>query len=624
MKLQVIFHFFLTFLILEISQTNPTNGSKTNLNKVQNPSKWLQRIITSVKKDPKVYQIFLITNDFENCGNVRKIQKEVPILYFSDNYTKREIQHLEQRNSLSNPRDTTLFVIDEAQRNDNMEWIEEMMTFIKNLTNVRIRPKCLIVRYLDANRTSNYENFLEKQWENLFLDLTILDVTKHGAMVHRLNPFVSYTKKAFTKRTVLFPSKLRNLNGYPVKVGILNSPPNVILKRNSTGHPYDIRGPDAEVGKIFAKLLNYSQVFVPSDGKERGVFDCENSEKSSHFLKLVQQNKIQLISIISGTTKSVCKREILESLIVSLDHYVAITPNRMSKNYSIIIGNTFYYSILLTILITLFISILVKLFKFDETIWNWTVIIQILFGIGIKTQPKKLNERIIFGCLLIIYFYYSCNILISLTDFNFRPDKDDKISTLTDLIDSGLQFSSEYNKLWGFSKIVKEKKLTTWVKKGRVTTFDECIELLLKYRNITCIMKLSQAEWYTGLLKEKNLVRYVPEFLSTVGVGFILEPGSPFVDRFNQIHRLLMEFALLEKMKLKESSFTKYYKHQSKTEEHLLKLDKNADEWKIQSLLTGILIAGYLSSIISFVFEIILNKRKRKTHPITIWIVEKL
>lgn len=90
----------------------------------------------------------------------------------------------------------------------------------------------------------------------------------------------------------------------------------------------------------------------------------------------------------------------------------------------------------LTFLIITYSWIIEYLFKFDKTIWYKLLIIQVLFRISVSQQPRKLKKRIIFLCFLALSFYYSCNFLASMTDFNYVETKVEQINTLKDFIDS--------------------------------------------------------------------------------------------------------------------------------------------------------------------------------------------
>ncbi|XP_043483405.1 uncharacterized protein LOC122511902 [Leptopilina heterotoma] len=340
MRLQFILLLLITTTIFEIRQKNLSTYSKIVRKKGEITLKWSQLVIETIKNDPRIYQIMLISN-YENADNpriIQDLQENIPILHFNDFYLNGEIHQFEKWYSLSNPRDTTLFILVEFPNKNNTQWTEEIMAFVKQLSTVRIRPKCLIVRYLDSNQTSNYDKFLLKMWRDLFLDVTILDVIRGRATIHRLNPFLNFYKaKSFSKKTPLFPNKLENLNGYPLKVGIMYRPPYVLLKRNSTKHPFDVSGPDAEVGKFFATIMNYRQSFLPSNAEDFGHYGC-NISKLTGFNSAIQRNRLQLITITSTTSRSICKKELFENTIFALDHYVAIAPTLKSKNFSISIA----------------------------------------------------------------------------------------------------------------------------------------------------------------------------------------------------------------------------------------------------------------------------------------------
>lgn len=603
MKLHIIHLLLIVTVTSAITQKNYLSDSEIIQEKDENRLNWSQMIIKTIK-DPKIYQILLITNDeipnYKDIKKIQDLQENKPILYYSGSYVRKEIQLLEKMNSLKNPRDTTLFFVMESPENaNNTQWTKEMMKFIKKLSTVRIRPRCLILRYLDSSRISNYTNFLQMMWEDLFLDVTIIDVLQKKFTIHQLNPFVSHRPKLLSKNTPLFPKKIRNLNEYPIKIGIVNRPPYMQVKRNSTNH-LDIFGPDAMVSKIFSEVLNFKLLFVRSNERGFGNNSCNIKKLSGLNMKL-QRNEIQFISITSSITRNMCKSELYEYGIFGLDHYVAIAPIFKTNNVSFMIGRTFYWCIFLTAFITIISWIIQKKFKLDKKLWNWTVVIQILFGVCVVHEPKRLKERIIFGCFLIFYFYYSFNVFASLTDFHFQKEKEKEINSLRDLMESNLQFSSEASKLVMLPVIFDENDLIIWVKNGRLLTYEKCIEFLLDYRNITCIMRLTHAEWYAGMYKEKHFLKFVPEFVLSVGTGFILEPGSPYVEKFQTIHRLIMEFALLNKWKMR--NILKMRNQEENTQ--MLKSDDN----KILSLMIGIMITGYVTSILSFLVEVVIGER---------------
>ncbi|XP_043483306.1 uncharacterized protein LOC122511850 [Leptopilina heterotoma] len=613
MKLLILFTLLIATLIFEVSQKNYITKSEIIENKRQNQSEWSQEVIMTLINDPKLYQIMLLSNNAKKYIRfVQDLRQHLPTLYFNEVYLKREIQNLQKRTSLSHPRDTTLFILVEFPNKNNTQWTEEMMAFIKQLSTVRIRPKCLIVRFLDSQQTSNYTTFLTKMWNDYFLDLTILDVVKGRTTIHRLNPFISYRRKVFSRKTLLFPQKLRNLNGYPLKVAYITRPPYATLKRNSTNHPFNIIGPDSVVGHTFAEMMNYNQVLVPSKNEEFGNFSC-NVNKITGFDSLVQKRIVHFISVTTTLVRTLCKKEVIENAIFALDHYVAVAPILKSGDYTVTIGETFFYSIALTLLITVIGWITMIIFKFDALIWNWTVIIQVLFGVAVNLQPTKIKEQVFCAILFLVNFYYSFHILESLTDFNFRMDKEKELNNIDDLMKSGLQFGSEVNTRNIMPGVFGQDNFTAWVKRGRLLALEECIEFLVEFKNVTCIMKLAHAEWFAGFYKENNLVKFIPEYFGSVGIGFFLEPGSPYVEKFEQIHRSLKEVGILEKWKIsKKPNATRILQLGIATQDKFHNSDDSVDDWKIQSLLFGIMIAGYFASALSFLLELVLGKREKR------------
>lgn len=601
---------FIAILILEIIEKKYVNCSENLLLKKQ--KNWSsERIIEKIKRESKIHQIVLIrnlqkSNQLES-EIIQEIEKNLPTLQFNCSHFKQEFQKFEKIPSFRYPRSTILFTIFDSSNKTNIHSIKNLMELIRKLSRTRIRPKCLILQFA---KNFNYSQFLEEMWLKLFLDLTILEVTEKKVTIHYLNPFLYlYEKKSLGGKNLLFPDKLKNLQNYPLKVGVYDRPPFASIKVNSTNHPIQLSGSDIEVGRIFSQLLNFKLNFQANVDELIGRLSCD-AEKLTGFYSMARNNRIQFISITTTNHLKICDNEYFENLIFTTDNYIAIVPKLKEKNSSITVGKTFYYSLLLSISIIIIVTIISAKMNFDGKIWNWTIIFQVLFGVAISNLPKIFIQRIIFGCLLIIYFYFSFNMYGSLTAVNFQIEEEREIETMNDLIESGLQLNSEPNKVKIIPTMINDENFTIWAKKGQGSTNEKCLETLLNYKNVTCVMRLTQADWYADFYREQNLVKYVTESIVGVNIGFILESGSPYVEKMVKIYRKILEFGLVEKFKVKNSpNSTDIEKIKKRVE-----LMGDNEEWKLLTLLHGIMIVGYISSFISLIIELIINRWKRLTN----------
>ncbi|KAJ8668411.1 hypothetical protein QAD02_010074 [Eretmocerus hayati] len=90
---------------------------------------------------------------------------------------------------------------------------------------------------------------LTQAWSKKFLDVTVLEWSAQHHFCdsqirfHVYNPFLNqYYQDCYTPAMELFPDKLRDMHGYPFKVGIVHRPPNMNFITNSSGRVVQING----------------------------------------------------------------------------------------------------------------------------------------------------------------------------------------------------------------------------------------------------------------------------------------------------------------------------------------------------------------------------------------------
>lgn len=70
----------------------------------------------------------------------------------------------------------------------------------------------------------------------------------------------------------IFPNKMKNLHGCPIKVVTYNAEPNMILTQHKNG-TYYTGGIDGKILRFLSKRLNfYADIIVPSDGTKKGMY----------------------------------------------------------------------------------------------------------------------------------------------------------------------------------------------------------------------------------------------------------------------------------------------------------------------------------------------------------------
>lgn len=113
----------------------------------------------------------------------------------------------------------------------------------------------------------------------------------------------------------------------------------------------------------------------------------------------------------------------------------------MIPTTSILLDKSFVASCLaIVILITaiwLFTFIL-KPDKHSTTIWHPLNIGFLILGIAVPDQPRKLRERVVYGCILMVSLFYSSNVVAQLTSINVDTESFVDFQSYEDLEKSGL------------------------------------------------------------------------------------------------------------------------------------------------------------------------------------------
>lgn len=580
--------------------------SDKELRRIVPKPKWMKEITASIANDSEIYQILLISEENQMFDHVfEELQSKLPVLFINSSFlTQTHEKHWKQ--FMSYPRNTLVTIVAPEGSFVGFE-ISRLLEFIGNSSGILTRPKCLIFVFLNANDHSlGYREFLDQMWKNLFLDLTILDVLGGNITVHQFNPFVSYTRRPLSREIELFPDKLKNLHRYPLRVGVFHQNPFFRLTRGKK-ESIQISGPDASVLKELARLMNFQLSFIESNVSRFGEFHCLKA-KTSGLLRDLVYHRIHMIGDRSITTKAICSKNLIEGMEFETDHYVFVFPLFKKTSYEISIKSSFYLSIVV-IVFCAGLSWTIEYFgKFDKTIWNKFVIIEILLGLGLEREPVKFREKCFFLVFLMVAFFWSSNIVASLTDIQFQLKEEIKMNTLDDLMKSKLLISCTINVAMVLKKIVHEEKLGEWWREERIVNYENCIDVLLSKQNVACVMKLSAADYETRGTQQMKRMKYLDHYLYSSFNAFLMEPGSPFIGRFASLYLELTRAGLIEKWQFSDGKIAKSQDHENGENED------DVANVKTTSFLLGIMIFGCSASFLAFIGELLLAKfRKRRS-----------
>lgn len=159
-------------------------------------------------------------------------------------------------------------------------------------------PKCLLF-HVSKNFNMNIDKHLKSLWEKKFLDFTIIEIIPanseskklksnyYGSLnirIHYYNPFKKiYTNQTYSSAITLFPDKLDDLYGYPLRTvretnNLLNIPEERVKGKNLKDWDFGYYG---ALNRIFKQTLNFTVIPVPNINvgtllKEKKIdyYDC--------------------------------------------------------------------------------------------------------------------------------------------------------------------------------------------------------------------------------------------------------------------------------------------------------------------------------------------------------------
>ena len=194
--------------------------------------------------------------------------KELKKNLASRNYHSRGIKEI-----LSNAVEMESLHVIFLSYNEERYAISEIKNYFKNMDIIIFnqRPKSLIFLF-GKNRISRINHLLRLSWSFKFLDVAIIEIVKKknelhskfgtsdstfSAQIYQYNSFNdTYYKEYFSKNSIIFPDKLKNLNGFPVNGGGFPEP--IVKKAFETRDLDDGLFLTSTVIKFVFKAMNFS------------------------------------------------------------------------------------------------------------------------------------------------------------------------------------------------------------------------------------------------------------------------------------------------------------------------------------------------------------------------------
>lgn len=361
---------------------------------------WIQHLSTIITEKLKPYRTVVIRQENnERVFNqvIKAVQQRTPV-WFEDikMFTNQSV--LSDKKYL-NLRQSSLFIIMlKIDINETLSEFEE--TFAKIIPSLnqksgsKIRPKCLIILTAYAQKTVS-DTVFKELWKFKYLDVSVLEVyseklslleplREKNVTLYYYNPFLGTTFcEGLTLNTNLFPDKLRNLYGYPLRALISHKVEN------------------------FNNLLAYETTLQISEAMNTSVKDVSMKKGfqllNTQFSYFDSYDFYKEPQIVNDTFKNIEKLE--NTIINKYLEVVAVVPISKTLKYQVKRENFIIPGIFIISLIFIIWAIS-RLLKFHSH-WSILSITQMIFGMSVSKEPKINSERILFIFVFFSWTIYS-------------------------------------------------------------------------------------------------------------------------------------------------------------------------------------------------------------------------
>ncbi|XP_032454063.1 uncharacterized protein LOC116416938 [Nasonia vitripennis] len=401
------------------------------------------------------------------------------------------------------------------------------------------------------------------------------------------------------------------------------NPPSVDADFEVSGcyDPKTLIGPQGLILRAIAKSYKFTWRILaseyvsvnPSDNLARALVVNRNCKVFSNFMTL----KLAIADIIGnfghmpylsgGAQDSILKllkvahTRLIDPLVVVVP-IIPGNPMNISEDFLVLLG--------FAIVIIVILRITVRVIKLNNKFWTTENIFRAIFGIDVTDNTIKISERILLGCLFIISFFYSADIIDAIFDAIEINSNRKSVNNLEQLDEAGitLMINKHYAQLLRLSEDPLVKRLAENAKSSSFTKNYECVnELVLKHRkNVSCIMSLSTAKngvrFSTRIHGEPNIF-ILKDYVLMQWLMIYMSPLAVYDKAFQKMVQNLDEGGLIEQwyrtelMKTSDESMTK----------SLSSMGRNRHDETILSILIKLGI-GYILSIFLLLGEIIVHR----------------
>ncbi|THK33009.1 uncharacterized protein LOC114841186 [Diachasma alloeum] len=434
---------------------------------------------------------------------------------------------------------------------------QQIISIMKDLSLNKKIAKYLAL-FLSSEQTLNFDDLLRHAWEMQMIDLTIIEVIGCQSVkttilndcvddsslpvIHHFNPFLdSIIRKTYEPGMKLFPDIMKNMHGYPLKIGIRHHPPFSSVSWDNNSNYESMSGLDIQLIHTMAESMNFTLQILP----QLMTFEEMQDNSSNGLFNFLRSDKIDIFASPHPHYTEDMEEHSFRSEAFIRDQLCAMVPLR--KTVRILLPKTVTETLILTIGIVLIFWASIWLFRFSQS-WSIFTIVRVLFGIPVFAHHARLKpaQRVIIQILMIISLLYSAKIYASLTNINIDVVGAVEIETLDDLDQSGL-IPKIHPHLMDktFGHVNKNDQTLMNLKRKTVSmrSMMKCLSEAEKFKNTTCLMTTVEGYWFirsTYRHREPALKMTQACFWSD-SYAFLFREGSPYRNKIDNTFRLLAE-----------------------------------------------------------------------------------
>ncbi|XP_043462133.1 uncharacterized protein LOC122498465 [Leptopilina heterotoma] len=578
---------------------------------------WPSELTTILNRSTKMNQVLLLYSDnSNNClihQMVQNIPRKIPTrLIDFKNFTNGNSHSLKLTSILL--ESTIVVIVPSRNKDRNITEVLNILDSLAKITEPLSIPKLLIA--FQVTTTNNYRDFFKLLWPKQFLDVTVLEIQqrKENEIIskysdvqivkqHYYNPFTKKcTKTSFSENSILFPNKLRNLNGYKINVGMFHYPPYIYIKRNSTKHVVSIKGPEVSLAIGLSDVLNFTLQKIIYNDTNWIAGRCDK-EKNVGYWKNVIYNEIQVMlpqTAIFGTCLNNFALITRGTRSFTFMYVVPILPSEAV----LLLTERNLHEMLIVFCILFIPWMIAKFLKFDPHYWKFMYTLQIAFGFSSPRDPKENKERLVFLSILIFYFLESSYLYTVISNFQIQKEYSKKIETFDDVLAANITVVGTQNVNWHKVNEPEDSYLKLMKKlKGSDESFEDCTISLMINKNIACHGREDAAQIRLEEQRKANNsegMKILKDIQGVYASGMYLSGGSPLKSRIEEITLSLMEAGISNKWDEAFSRKNSIRKNQI----DLFKQDRSLI-FKSLNVMIMLLLFGYSLSLIVFASEMV-------------------